>query len=282
MFTQNLHAHSTFDDGRSTLEDMVRAAIAAGLSSIGFSVHLPMCFHADWACPPDRLPCYMDEVRCLRQRYAGQIDVFLGAEWDVLSSVDLSPFDYAIGSAHHLPLRPIDAPDLTAADFPAVDHSAATTARILADHYAGDADAMARDYFREVKKVAANPQVLLVGHFDLLTKFDEQHGFFSPMRPAYRAAALDAMETLVRAGKIFEVNTGAIARGYRTTPYPARELLCALREMGGRVTLSADAHHASGVACAYELAERIVRECGFDSLWKLTREQGTPVFLPET
>lgn len=281
MFSQNLHVHSTFDDGRSTPEEMVCAAIAAGLSSIGFSVHLPMCFHADWACPPDRLPRYMDEVLRLRQRYAGRIEIFLGAEWDVLSSIDLSAFDYVIGSVHHLPLRAVDSPNLTAADFPAVDHSARATASLLADNYGVDADAMARDYFREMKKVAANPHALVVGHFDLLTKFDEQHGFFSPMRPAYRAAALGAMETLVHAGKIFEVNTGAIARGYRTTPYPARELLCALREMGGRVTLSADAHLASDIACAYELAERIVRDCGFDSLWKLSRVNETPVFLPE-
>ena len=71
----------------------------------------------------------------------------------------------------------------------------------------------------------------------------------------YRAAER-AMEKLVAAGKIFEVNTGAISRGYRTTPYPSAQWLRLLREMGGRVTVSADAHHKSGVTCAFDLAEK--------------------------
>jgi len=94
-------------------------------------------------------------------------------------------------------------------------------------------------------------------------------------------AALDAMEVLVRADKIFEVNTGAISRGYRSEPYPSRELLCALREMGGKVTISADTHHVSSVACAFDLAERTIRACGFREIWRLARVGAAPVFVAE-
>jgi len=289
VFTQNLHAHGQFDDGKSTLEEMLLASKAAGLKSLGFSVHCPLPFGTDWACTDSSLPGYIAEVRRLKDKYADVMEVFLGIEWDVTAEAfDLSHFDYAIGSAHHLP-QPMKLPENCPADlarqfttdYPSVDDSADATARCLMGHFGGDRDAYAKAYFAEVKKVAAKDGAQIVGHFDLLTKFDEERSFFTPPTKAYMDAALDAMETLVRADKIFEINTGAISRGHRSAPYPSRELLCALREMGGRVTISADTHHVSSVACAFDLAEQAARACGFRELWRLARVDGTPVFIPE-
>ncbi len=290
MFTQNLHAHGQFDDGACTLEAMLLASKAAGLTSIGFSVHSPLPYGCVWACPAERLDAYRSTVQALRDKYAGEMEVFCGMEWDVLSEdVDLSAFDYAIGSAHHLPVPmklPEGCPPKLAArfalDYPCVDESADATQTCLDGHFGGDRDAFAQAYFAQIARVAQQPGAQIVGHFDLLTKFDEARGFFTPETPAYRAAALHAMETLARAGKIFEVNTGAIARGYRTTPYPSRALLGALREMGGRVTISADTHHTSSVAGAFELAERLIREAGFREVWRLARVDGRAAFVPET
>ena len=39
MIRQNLHAHCTYDDGRNTPEEMVRASQCAGLESVGISLH---------------------------------------------------------------------------------------------------------------------------------------------------------------------------------------------------------------------------------------------------
>ena len=289
MFTQNLHAHGQFDDGKSTLEEMLLASKAAGLKSVGFSVHSPLPYGGVWACEAAKLPQYMAEVRRLQEKYAEEIEVFLGVEWDVISQdMDLSPFDYAIGSVHHLPLSmrlpencPKELAAMFAVDYPSVDESGDATARCLEGHFGGDTDAYARAYFAEVKKVAAQEKAQIVGHFDLLTKFDEQRAFFTPPSKAYLDAALDAMEVLVKAGKIFEVNTGAISRGYRSAPYPSKELLCALNEMGGKVTISADTHHVSSVACAFDLAEKAIRESGFKEIWRLVRVEGKPVFTAQ-
>lgn len=267
MITQNLHMHSTWDDGKNSVEEMILASKAAGLSSVGFSVHAPMTFENSWECPKERLGDYIREVRALGEKYAGPIDVYCGVEWDTMSKIDLTPYDYVIGSAHQLPVS----------GFPSVDCSAEETQRFLSQHFGGDADAAAEMYFAELLKVAANPQVDIVGHFDLITKFDEREAFFNPQSSRYQKAARAAMEALVCAGKIFEINTGAISRGYRTSPYPSRALLVQLREMGGRVTISADAHHVSGVACAFEMAERIARDCGFKETWVL---QGRKNFVP--
>lgn len=268
MFRQNLHAHSTYDDGKATLREMIEASMAAGLESVGISVHSPLPYESGWGVYPDRLDEYVAEMHALTREYAGRIDVFTGIEWDILTDTDLSRFEYVIGSVHHMPYGD---------PAPCVDFRAETTREIIA-HYGGDADAMAEAYYAQYDAVAARPEVDIVGHIDLLTKFDEQMGFFTKQSGRYMNAALGAMEKLVRAGKIFEINTGAISRGYRTTPYPDRALLCALREMGGKITISADAHHVSGVACAFDQAEALAKACGFTSAQVLCRKGGEARF----
>jgi len=265
MFRQNLHAHSTYDDGKSTIREMIEASMAAGLAGVGISVHSPLPYENEWGVRGEKLDAYLDEMRALRQEYAGRIEVFTGIEWDIMTVTDLSRFDYAIGSVHHLPL---DTPPLC------VDTSAQVTLDLLERHFGGDADAMAEAYFAQYDAVAAQPYAKIVGHVDLLTKYDEQReAIFNPLSPRYQKAAFAAMEKLVAAGKIFEINTGAISRGCRVTPYPSKTLLCALREMGGKITISADAHHVCGVACAYDKAEALAKACGFTQAYALCRTE---------
>ena len=269
MILQNLHTHSVWDDGQDTPEAMVRAAINAGLTSIGFSGHSPLPFPNRWTIAPGRLADYRADVLRLKELYAGKIDVYCGLEWDLLSAPPPTGFDYVIGSIHHIPT----------ADFIInVDHSPEETERYLGAYFGKNPDAAAEAYFSQYAALAAVEAVDIVGHFDLITKFDEQRGFFNPTSPAYRAAAANALETLVKADKLFEINTGAISRGFRKTPYPSPELLAAVRKLGGRVTITSDAHSISGVVCSFGEAARLARDCGFREVWRL---DGTK-FVPDS
>ena len=270
MISQNLHMHSTWDDGKCSIEEMILASRDAGLESVGFSVHCPMPFENSWECPKERLGDYIAEVRAMQAKYAGVIRVYLGVEWDATAQdLDLSVYDYVIGSVHEIPVP--------AGGTRSADCDPGTTADYIRECFGGDADAAAEAYFGELAKVARKKEAQIVGHFDLLTKFDETHHFFDENSPRYEAAAKKAMAELVKAGKIFEVNTGAISRGYRTTPYPSAKWLRLLSEMGGRVTVSADAHHTSGVTCAFDLAEKMVRDAGFEEIWVLDGKEFVPV-----
>ena len=270
MITQNLHMHSTWDDGQCSIEEMILASRAAGLQSVGLSVHCPMPIENSWGCPEEDMPGYIAEVRAMQKKYAGSIGVYLGIEWDATAKdLDLSGYDYVIGSVHEIP-----APD---GSRHSVDANPERTERCIRNGFGGDADAAAEAYFAELAKVAGHPETDIVGHFDLITKFDEMHHFYDENSPRYRAAAQQAMERLVKAGKIFEVNTGAISRGYRTTPYPSAKWLRLVHEMGGKVTVSADAHHTSGVTCAFDLAEKMIKEAGFCEIWVLQGKEFVPV-----
>ncbi len=268
MIQQNLHTHSTFDDGQNTMEEMVLAAISAGLTSLGFSVHTPMPFEACWTIPAGRMPDYITEERRLKEAYRDQIDVYCGAEWDLYSAERALGFEYVIGSIHHIPLKNT---------LFGVDSSIEETRDYLAAF--GSADAAAEAYFRQYEALASIEEVNIVGHIDLLTKFDEQRAFFNPDSPRFFEAAIAGIETLIAADKIFEINTGAISRGYRTTPYPSRTLLKEISLRSGKITISADAHCARDVNFQFEEAAALARSCGVSEIWQFDGKDFAPVPL---
>ena len=258
---QNLHAHSVFCDGKNMPEEMIRACLTAGMDSAGISIHSPLPFENGWAAKAENVALFLAEMQRLKAAYAGRIAVYAGVEWDVLSDAEwLEPFDYAIGSVHFLPVGG------DPAAYPTVDDSPETTRRFLAEAFGGDSDAAAECYFAQLKRIADEPRTQIVGHFDLLTKFDEKEHFFDETSLRYRAAALDAMDALVSAGKIFEVNTGAISRGWRTTPYPSRWDLEQLKRRNAQVTISSDSHGVGTVDCAFDRAKALLEACGFEEI----------------
>jgi histidinol-phosphatase (PHP family) len=103
----------------------------------------------------------------------------------------------------------------------------------------------------------------IIGHFDLITKFNEKSPRFDESEPRYRKAAIDAVDSLLTYCRPFEVNTGAISRGYRTTPYPSRGLLEYINARGGCVILSSDSHRADTLNFVFKDALDIVRSVGF-------------------
>lgn len=272
MRPQDLHTHSLFDDGKCTLEEMIQGAVGKGLSAVGLSGHSPIKNEQDWTMPEEKLPQYLQEAARLKEKYRDIIPVFCGIEYDLRSNIDLTPFDYVIGSLHATvtPLGAFDA-----------DNTAQMAMDGIARYFSGNDDAAAQCYYVQYQAIAENPDIDIVGHFDLLTKFDERDRIYHPESKAYLQAAFAAMESLVKAGKIFEINTGAISRGYRTSPYPAKNLLQHLHSLHGRICLNSDAHSTDGIACAFESAMELIESCGFREIWVLSSHGFSPVSVNE-
>ena len=63
IYKTDYHMHSSFSDGRAEPEDYVAAAIASGLSEIGFSGHLTLFREPeDWNMNPAVIPAYMEHL----------------------------------------------------------------------------------------------------------------------------------------------------------------------------------------------------------------------------
>ena len=198
----NFHTHSIYCDGRDTPREMAEAACALGFFALGFSGHSEPDF-STCGMTPEHEAAYRAEIANLKAEYAGRMEIYCGVEQDVLAGKRDPWYDYAIGSVHYIEK---DGQPLC------VDWSAEKTAQHIAHCYHGDAIAYAADYFDQVSRVREITGCDIIGHFDLLTKFDEGERLFSGSDPRYRAAVMPALEALCGAGTIFEINTGAMSR----------------------------------------------------------------------
>ena len=260
----SVHTHSTFCDGKNTMAEMAAAACAAGVKHYGFSghIHTPCPSDAE-VCMAGDMTAYRTEALRLRQEYAGRMEILLGIEWDLCSDLLVPEWaDYWIGSVHNLH-------DPKTGDYYCVDWKTEELTRCRDTLCGGDAMELVRRYYAAVAEVAAiKPTVL--GHIDLITKLNGEGVFFDETSPTYRAAALAALHAADPKVTLLEINTGAVARGYRKTPYPAQFLLEEWQTMGGRVIITADAHTTEGITYGYREAASLAKQAGFTESVLLT------------
>ena len=252
-----LHNHTNFADGAASAEDMVRAAIEKGCTAIGFSEHSETPFDPPGGMKSGAFSSYRDEILRLKEKYRGKIEIFLGIEQDIFSPpADRTNLDFVIGSVHYVSEN---------GEYFSVDESVESFERNAKQGFGGDVHAFAEAYYDTLSRIFDVTRCNIVGHFDLITKFNERLPLIDEQSPRYRAAALRALDALCKTGAIFEINTGATARGYRTAPYPAPWLLRAMRERGARITLSADAHSTDGICAHFSQAKRLAKACGYQT-----------------
>ena len=271
MYKQNLHIHSTYDDGKDTPEQMLEAARAQGFDSIGFSLHSYMHFAPERSATVEGTEKYKEHIFRLKREAADEMPVFCGIELEVLSQgIDLTPYDYVIASSHYFKIGD---------EFVGFDRSAEEVGRVIDTYFGGDGMAYAKRFYEGVAQIPSYGKFDILGHVDIVTKHIEKTNYFDADSKEYRRMAIEAVEAL--AGKIpfFEVNTGAIARGYRTTPYPAPFLIKEMRRLGFGAMISSDCHDRRFLDCGYEDAAALLRECGFREIYVLTEKGFAPSAL---
>lgn len=252
------HIHSTFSDGNNTPEEIVRAAIDAGVVSLGFSDHGFTDYDLRY-CMQDE-DGYLAEIRRLKEKYNGQIQLYAGVEEDAFYPLRREKFDYVIGSCHYL---------LKDGAYYPIDSNYEGFKQCLA-LFEGDPVALAESYYGRFCRYIRKRKPDIVGHFDLITKFDELDESLFLHNPRYTALAEQYAAEAAQSGCVFEVNTGAIARGLRTTPYPYENLLYILRKHNAPVTLSSDSHSADTLTFAFDETKRYLKNIGFTKLTVLT------------
>ncbi len=242
MILEDFHVHTTFSDGENTPEEMVRAAIGLGVKRLGFSDHAHTPGGESYCMSLESIPAYRKTIRDLKEKYRGEIEIFCGIEQDLFSDVPTDGYDYVIGSVHALPHgdRCYD-----------VDDTEAILTEMAARFYGGDYIAMAEDYFAHVAQLGKlRPNI--IGHLDLVTKFNEGDRLFDTHDPRYLMAAYRAVDALLPLGVPFEINTGAISRKRRTSPYPSEDILRYILSHSGKVVFSSDAHSAKTLCYQFE------------------------------
>ena len=112
----------------------------------------------------------------------------------------------------------------------------------------------------------------ILGHFDLITKNLEKARLFDVESAEYKKAAAEAIDSLSGKIPLFEVNTGAISRGYRTSPYPTLDLIKEFKARGFGAIISSDCHDGNFLDCGFENARELLRAGGFTERYILTKD----------
>lgn len=261
MFNQNLHTHSCYDDGHDTPEQMAQAAMEQGITTLGFSGHSPNPIDT-CSMSPEGMNRWKADVRKLQKSAPPSLNVFLGIELDSLSDIELDNFDYIIGSVHYLcPHGKPIAIDASRQEF-----------ELLLQAYENNIYALIDAYCQQLETTIQKRPLDIVGHLDLVGKYNEQEQYYAFDDPAIISRFLQTVKMGIQQGLIFEINTGAQSRGYRSVPYPHPALLKKMVECQARLTISSDCHNRTNLTYGYAQALETAKMCGAKTLACLSKE----------
>lgn len=246
-----MHTHTSFTGhGHATVEELVRAAVAAGISTLAITEHYPLSDAFDpnhyVSMPFSQIGQYCDDIERARQAYPN-IEIITGCELDwlgadedrALSPSDFSPFSLVLGSLHLIDRWAFDAPSQ------------------IEQWKLRGADAVWKRYFELWCEAAASDGPFQVmAHPDLPKKF----GFYPSfdLQPLYDRAA----EACVAGGRMIEVNTSGMWYACREM-FPAPALLATFCRAQIPCTVGTDAHTPDRVACGITEAYRVMYDAGY-------------------
>lgn len=252
MQKSNFHTHTIYSDGGDTVREMTETAIGLGFTALGFSDHSFAKSELDYCMKAGEIRKNYDEIRSVGAEYSDRLAVYAGIELDAESErpeyLDFE-YDYIISSVHEIVRRGVSMP---------IDESADMQVKLVNDLFRGDWGEFAKVYYDALVNHVNRNKTDIVGHFDLVTKYS-----LMPEDERYIGYALEAVREIMKTCRTFELNTGAMARGYRTSPYPAGFIIDEIKSRGGRIIITSDCHDRSKLTCWFDEAEKLLRAHGF-------------------
>ena len=245
----DLHIHSTYSDGLNSIEDIIKSAIDKGFEAVGISDHSYTTFDLSYCMDKSSYQKYIDEINLLKIKYNDKIKICCGIEQDFYSDAKTQDFDYIIGSVHYLKIENTYIP---------VDETKEILLEAINKYFNGDIYALIELYFNTVSQVAEKTNCDIIGHIDLITKFNEDGKLFDENDERYIHSYEKACDKLLAHNKLFEINTGAISRGYRTAPYPSSCIYNYLKSKGARFILSSDSHSKDNIGYKFDEFENLI------------------------
>lgn len=270
MQLSNYHSHCTFCDGRSTPEDFVKFAISHGFRAYGFSSHSPLPFETFWNMSKDDMPEYLAEINRLKEKYAGQLEIYTSLEIDYLDETynpsiayfQELPLDYRIGSIHFLPLSE----HLSEDNMVCIDGAFADYKDSVDRYFEGKISKLVTRYFDSTLKMIEAGGIDIVGHMDKIYMNGHKCEGFSFDADWYQKPFKAVLDLIAQKGLMVEVNTKNLTKKQQI--FPRKEYLSLLKDMNIPVMVNSDCHYPDLVNDGRTEAFEILKEIGF----KTTRE----------
>lgn len=244
------------------IEAYIQAAIEKKLTAIGISDHSPYFGHQEdhpfphIAMAKTEFANYVHEVLQLKQKYKDQIDVLLGIESDFFpqyaklyqEQFSQYPFDYIIGSVHHVGEVSI----FNKNRWKKLDKKGLIRTK--------------ETYYELITQSAKSGIFQILGHIDAMKAYYPE---FSDI-PANHAVD-HALQTIAEHGVAIEVNTSGKTKmvgGW----YPSTEMLERAHHFGVDISFGSDAHTATRVSDEFEDVAATLKQIGYKS-WVYYKEK---------
>jgi len=249
IITSDYHIHTALCGHASgEPQDYARHAVDIGLLEIGFSDHAPLFSHKDATITMDhsQLPIYHHMVESLRAEFADQLLIRLGIEADYMpgyedrtkSMLSAYPYDYVIGSVHFLEKWGFDDPIQ------------------LKEWDNHDVNNVYREYYRLLRKSALSRMFDILGHVDLVKKFD-----FRPTEDM-QAEIEENARVFKKTGVVIEINTSGLRKPAKEI-YPSQEHLKLYCEKGIPITFGSDSHRPEDVGRDFDKGREWAMAAGY-------------------
>jgi histidinol-phosphatase (PHP family) len=229
-------------------QEYAEHAIKIGLTEIGFSDHAPLVSHKDPSIAMDhsQLPVYLHMIESVRAEFDDNLKVLIGIEADYIPGYeDMTkhilaqyPYDYVIGSVHFIEKWGFDDPIQ------------------MKEWNIRDVNEVYRDYHRLLRKSALSRMFDILGHVDLVKKFD-----FHPTEDMTTEIEENA-RVFKKTGVVVEINSSGLRK-------PAKEIYPSLHDLkiycakGVPITFGSDAHRPQDVGCDFDKARDLAMAAGY-------------------
>lgn len=250
MQKHNFHTHTRYSDGHDTVREMTERAIELGFTSLGFTDHSYSANESDYSMSASGTKDEYYDVLRTAQNYRDKIRIYAGIEMDPEGGMPEFDYDFILSSIHHMVRHGVGLP---------IDSGAEMQLKLVNDLFGGSYIDFAKAYFNNLTEHVLRQKTDIVGHIDLPAKY----GLAPEDDPRYIGAAAEAVREISKHCRIFELNTGAIARGLKTVPYPAPAILDEIKACGCSVIINSDCHYRSKLTCWFDEAEEYLASHGF-------------------
>ncbi len=274
MLKANFHCHSTYSDGKNTIEEIIQQAISQDLKAIGISDHSPLKIECKCNMKQENLQAYISEIEDLRTKY-NKIKIYKGMEIDWLEDkqnlnyINLEKLDYSIGSIH-----------FTKVDnekYIPIDLSKKKQIELVEKYFNSNFQNLVLKYLQDIKTMIENNSPTFIGHIDLYKKFNKGEALFKEDTPEILESIEEILEIAKKKDIGLEINTGGISRGFIDTPYPSLKILKMCYQRGIKIIASSDAHKKEDIIANFDIAEDIIKKAGYKN--QLSLEDNTIPFF---
>ncbi len=274
----NLHTHSNFCDGKSTLEENIQKAKHLHLKSLGFSSHAPIPFNCKWCMKKEDFEIYLQSIEVLK-RNTKEVELYAGLEVDYIPNL-ISPLDfgnkldYTIGSIHF-----VDA--FTDGMHWEIDGAHALFLEGLEKIFNNDFKSAFARYYELTREMVRNSPPTIVGHLDKMKIQNPKDKFFKEDESWYQHEIKQTIKAIKNSNSIIEVNTRGIYQNKTSDTYPSPWILELICQENIPITISSDAHHANDLINQFPKTASLLSKIGFKKIHILYQGEWKPFTFNE-